>query len=473
MATIQSLGVGSGLDVSAIITQLLEIERQPLKRMQSAAKGVETEISLYGSMRSKADSVGSAARTLADEDTWKKTTVNLNGADEFTITAASTASPVSLDIEITTLAQRQSVSTKAFSSPTATVGTGILTLQRGTWGAGFGAFTADPDAAPVEIAIGYGQDSLTGIRDAINDAKAGVTASVLTDASGSRLVIRSDDTGAENGFSLSTLGATDEFDALAFTAQTSPATATGAQGNVRATNLQAVINGATVESASNTLTDVLDGVTLTAKKTTAEARTVTIERDLADMKSKVDSFVTAYNDLISFLKAQTAYNDSTKTAAPLQGDRVALLVQSQLRLAAIDSTAASTAFTRLSEVGITLQLSGKLEVDGSKLDKALEKFDDVASLFSRDDTGTAQDGVAVRIADLVDQMTDPDGTLDRKQATLRDRLDRNKDDQARMEDRLVGIEARLKKQYSALDTKMSSLNSLGSYIAQQFGSGSK
>ena len=116
MATIQSLGVGSGLDVSAIITQLLEIERQPLTRMQSAAKGVETEISLYGSMRSKADSVGSAARTLADEDTWKKTTVNLNGADEFTITAASTASPVSLDVEITALAQRQSVSTKAFGS---------------------------------------------------------------------------------------------------------------------------------------------------------------------------------------------------------------------------------------------------------------------------------------------------------------------------------------------------------------------
>lgn len=473
MATIQSLGVGSGLDVSSIIKQLLEIERIPLTRLQSAAKGVETEISLYGSMRSKADSVGSAARTLADEDTWKKTTVNLNGAEEFTVTAAGTASPMSLDVEITTLAQRQSVSTKAFDSPTATVGTGILTIQRGSWGAGFGAFTADPDAAPVEIAIGYGQDSLAGIRDAINDANAGVTASILTDASGSRLVIRSDDTGAENGFSLSTLGATDEFDALAFTAQTSPASASGAQGNVRATNLQAVINGAAVESTSNTLTNVLDGITLTAKKTTTEARTVTIERDLADMKAKVDSFVTAYNDLISFLKAQTAYNDATKTAAPLQGDRVALLVQSQLRMAAVDSTGASTAFTRLSEVGIALQVTGKLQVDTSKFDKALEKLDDVASLFSRDETGTAQDGVALRIADLVDQLTDPDGALERKQATLRERLERNEDDQTRMEDRLAGVEARLKKQYSALDTKMSTLNSLGSYIAQQFGGSSQ
>ena len=300
-----------------------------------------------------------------------------------------------------------------------------------------------------------------------------MTASILTDASGSRLVLRSDDTGEDNGFSLSTLGATGEFNALAFTGQTSPASDSGAQGNVRATNLQAVVNGAAVESAGNTLSNVLDGISITARRTTTAARTVLIERDLADMKTKVEGFVTAYNDLMTFLKTQTAYNEATKTAAPLQGDRVALLVQSQLRLAAIDGTAASTAFTRLAEVGITLQVSGKLQVDGGKLDKALEQLDEVAKLFSRDETGSTQDGVALRISELVDQFTDSDGAIDRKQAALRARLDRNKDDQERMEERLAGVEARLKKQYGALDSKMSTLNSLGSYIAQQFGSNTK
>lgn len=473
MATIQSLGVGSGLDVNTIITQLLAIERQPLTRLQSAAKGVESQISLYGNLRSKADAVGAAARTLADEDTWKKTKVNLNGADEFTVTASGTATPTTLDVEVTTLAQRQTIATKAFASSSASVGTGILTIQRGSWSASFGAFTADPEAAAIEIAIGYGQDSLSGIRDAINGANAGVTASILTDASGSRLVLRSDDTGEDNGFSLSTLGATGEFNALAFTGQTSPASDSGAQGNVRATNLQAVVNGAAVESAGNTLSNVLDGISITATRTTTTARTVVIERDLADMKTKVEGFVTAYNDLMTFLKTQTAYNEATKTAAPLQGDRVALLVQGQMRLAAIDGTAASTAFTRLAEVGITLQVSGKLQVDGSKLDKALEQLDEVAKLFSRDETGTTQDGVALRISELVDQFTDPDGAIDRKQAALRARLDRNKDDQERMEERLAGVEARLKKQYGALDSKMSTLNSLGSYIAQQFGSNTR
>ena len=472
MATIQSLGVGSGLDVNAIIKQLLAIERQPLTRLQTAARGVESEISLYGNIRSKADAVGSAARTLADEDTWRKTAINLNGADEFTVTASSTTSPVTLDVEITTLAQRQSVSTKAFESGSSTVGTGILTIQRGSWNAGFGAFTADPDAAPVEIPIGYGQDSLTGIRDAINSADAGITASVLTDASGSRLVLRSDEPGAENGFSISTLGGTDQFDALAFTAQTNPASASGAQGNIRATNLQASINGTAVESASNTLSNVIDGISITAKKTTSQARSVAIERDLADVKSKVDGFVSAYNDLISYLKTQTAYDEATKTAAPLQGDRVALMVQSQLREAALETSAASEAFSRLSQIGITLQTTGALKVDSARLDKALEQFDEVAQLFSRDETGTAQDGVGLRISALVDKMTGADGVIDSKQATLRDRLNANKDDQERMEDRLAGIEARLKTQYTALDTKMSSINSLGSYIAQQFG-GSK
>lgn len=473
MATIQSLGVGSGLDVNTTIAQLLAIQRQPLTRLQSAAKGVESQISLYGNLRSKADAVGSAARTLADEDTWKKTKVNLNGADEFTVTASGTATPTTLGVEVTTLAQRQTIATKAFASSSASVGTGILTIQRGSWSASFGAFTADPEAAAIEIAIGYGQDSLSGIRDAINGANAGVTASILTDASGSRLVLRSDDTGEDNGFSLSTLGATGEFNALAFTGQTSPASDNGAQGNARATNLQAVVNGVAVESAGNTLSNVLDGISITARKTTTAARTVAIERDLADMKTKVEGFVTAYNDLMTFLKTQTAYNEATKTAAPLQGDRVALLVQSQMRLAAIDGTAASTAFTRLAEVGITLQVSGKLQVDGGKLDKALEQLDEVAKLFSRDETGSTQDGVALRISELVDQFTDSDGAIDRKQAALRARLDRNKDDQERMEERLASVEARLKREYGALDTKIPALNSLGSYIAQQFGSNTK
>jgi len=469
VAGIQSIGIGSGLDANSIITQLLALERQPLVRLQKAASGVQSQISLYGNMRSKADAVGSSARTLADDDTWRATTVNFNGADEFTVSAGGTAAPTNLEVEITALAQRQGVSTRAFASASAEVGTGILAIQRGSWSAGFGTFTAAAGAAPIEVMIGTGQSSLSAIRDAINGANAGVTATILNDTGGARLVIRSKDTGQDNGFAISTLAATGDFAALGFTGQTVPAGAAGAQGDARATDLQAKVNGATVTSAGNTLSNVLDGVSITATKPTASARTVTIQRDLAGMKGKIEAFVTAYNDLIGFIRTQTAYNEATKTGAPLQGDRIALLVQSRVRGATLEPSGATSAFGRLSDVGVALQTDGSLKVDQTKMNKALDQLDAVAQLFTRDEEGTAQDGVAVRIESLVKALTGTDGTIDSKQTSLRAVLRRNQQDQTRMEDRLADVEKRLKARYTALDNQMSSLNGLGAYVARQFG----
>lgn len=470
MAGIQSIGIGSGIDASAIISQLLALERQPLARLQKAASGVQSQISLYGNMRSKADAVGSSARTLADDDTWRATTVNLNGADEFTVSAESKAQPTNLEVEITSLAQRQGVSTQAFSSASAEVGTGILTIQRGSWSAGFGAFTAAADAAPIEVMIGANQSSLSAIRDAINSTDAGVTATILNDAGGARLVIRSDETGKDNGFAITTLAGTGDFAALGFTGQTVPAGAAGAQGDARGVDLQGKVNGATVTSAGNTLSNVLDGVSITATKPTASARTVAIQRDLAGMKVKIDAFVTAYNDLIGFIRTQTAYNEATKTGAPLQGDRVALLVQSRVRNATLEPSGAASAFGRLSDVGIALQTDGSLKVDQTRLDRALGRLDEVAQLFTRDEDGTAQDGVAVRIESLAKALTGTDGAIDSKQTSLRAVLRRNQQDQSRMEDRLADVEKRLKARYTALDNQMSSLSGLGAYVARQFGS---
>lgn len=470
MATIQSPGIGSGLDVNSIITQLLTVERQPLTRLQRQGSGVEAEISAFGNIRSKADAVGTAAEALADENSWRKTAVTVDGADEFSVTTSGNVPPLAMDVEITALAQRQSISTKAFASSSSTVGSGVLTLQRGTWSADFVAFTARTDAAPVQISIGEDRKTLADVRDAINAASAGVTASILTDANGARLVIRSEDTGAENGFSIATSAPTEEFDALGFTEQRDEASTSGARGNIRASNLQGRLDDAPVESTTNTLSNVLPGITIKASKETPSPRRVVIDPDLADMRTKVEAFVTAFNDLMSYVKRETSYNETTKTAATLQGDRVALLVQSQFREAARVTTQASDVFSRLSDVGIALQVDGMLRLEGSKLDKALENHhEEVASLFSRDATGTESDGLALRLAEMVEQITSSEGAIDRKQATLRDRLSRNKDEQARMEARIADVETRLRAQYQALDGKMSKLNGMGSYIAQQFG----
>ena len=470
MATIQSLGVGSGLDVNSIISQLMAIERQPLQRMQQAAQGVQSQISLYGQVQSKVDALGTAAQALASSTRWRETVVNLNGADAYTVTANASAEPVSLEIEVHALAQRQSVSTRAFDSASSTVGTGILSIQRGQWSENFGGFTPEPDAPPIEIEIGAASSTLAGVRDAINAAQAGISASILTDAQGARLVLRSTASGADQGFEITTLGGTDDFGALGFTAQTHPASTSGAQGNLVARDLQATINGVSVRSDTNTLSNVLDGVSLTALKTTTGPGTVTIARDTATAKTRINDFVNAYNDVMNFLKAQTAYNESTKTGAPLQGDRVALLIQNALREVATDTTGASSMFSRLADIGITLQKGGALRLDESTLDKALQDIDEVAALFSADNTADADDGVALRLAAIVTQMSGSEGNLSAKRDSLQGRLRRNQDEQERLEDRLVSIESRLKAQYTALDNKMASINGLAQYVTKQFSS---
>jgi flagellar hook-associated protein 2 len=464
MPAIQSLGVGSGLDASSIITQLLAIERQPLVRLQQQAKDVQTQISAWGNLQSKVGTLGSNADTLAKADTWRQTSVNLNGSNALVVTAGSDAEPVDLDISVTALAQRQSISTKIYPDASSDVGSGTLDIQLGTWSTNFGAFTPG-DSDPVPVSIPAGSESLIDIRDAINAAEAGVTASILNDANGSRLVIRSDATGEENGFSIV---ATGSLNAFAFTAQTSPASATGAQGNQRATNLEATINGAAVSSATNTMTDVLDGITIQAIKTTDGTESVSIARDLAGMKAKVEGFVAAYNDLMGFIRQQTAYNAETQTAATLQGDRVAVSIQNQVRSGITSESGASAVFARLSSVGLELQANGALQINSSKLDSAMaSNLTEVASLFSRDEVAATDDGVARRLADLVDQLTATDGAVSSRRDGLNQRLRRNQADQDKMNDRLALIEVRLQAQYTALDRQMASLTGLNQYVSQQ------
>lgn len=477
MASIQSLGVGSGLDVNSIISQLMAIEQQPIKRLEMAAAGVKAEISAYGTIKSKLDSLDSAVASLSKAQTWLNTSVNLNGANEFTVTASTDASPVDLDINIQSLAQRQSIATKTFALSSTAVGTGSLEIRLGTWSAGFGAFNPqmidDPNnpgnliPRSVSITIDAAHQTLSGIRDAINAAGAGVTATILNDSSGARLVVRSDETGEENGFQISVTGATGELGALTFTGQSDPATSAGARGNAQAANLQATLNGAAVSSASNILTGVLDGVTINALAPTASTRTITIDRDVEGMKAKVADFVAAYNDLNAYLKQQTAYNAATKSASTLQGDRVAVSLQSRIRTAATAGTGASTSFEQLSSVGLELQKDGTLKVDDTKLASAFNNLSELTKLFSQDNTSASLDGVAVRMADLIDDLVGTDGAITTKQQSLNERLSRNQNDQDKLSERLATIEARLKAQYSSLDTKMASLNGLSQYVSQQ------
>lgn len=437
MASIQSLGVGSGLDVNSIVTQLLAVEKQPLTRLKQVEAGVQAKISAYGNVRSKLDALEASAQKLSSAVTWSQTKVDLGGADEFIVSATGAAAEGTVDIEVLQLARKQTTAFRATSSTFA--GTSPVDI------------TVAGNAVPVNPG-----DSLDDIRDAINalnPAVTGIRASVMNDIDGSVLVMTSVDTGENASFSV--------------TIDPALTSMLGVPAETSARNMHVKVDGVSLYAATNTLSDVVQGLAITANQVTSGPRTVKVQRDTASVKTSIESFVNGYNDLMTYIRQQTAFNESTKTGGLLQSDRVAVSLQSQIRSAITGSTGASNLFDRLSDLGITLQRDGRMQILDTELDAALENVDEVSKLFSRDETNSTLDGVAVRLGQLIDDLSSTDGSLALRQNGLQAALARNQRDQDRASDRLAQTEARLKAQYAALDTKMASLAGLGQYVSQQ------
>jgi flagellar hook-associated protein 2 len=467
---IQSIGVGSGLDVNSIITQLMAIENRPLTRLQQTANTTQTQLSSYGALKSRISALGDAAEKLATAATWTKTKATSSDTAALTVTSTDSAAPVNLQIEVSQLARAQSVATTALPSSSSIVGTGTLMIQFGSWSENFVAFTPTVPVNSATIEIGAGENTLAGIRDKINAAGAGVTAAILNDSQGSRLVLRSTATGAESGFRITV---TDDdanpldnsgLSRLAF----DPPAGAPASGNQRAVDLVAKVNDAPVTSASNTLDDLIDGVSVQVVKTTTGPVGVTVARDTDSMKTLIQQFVTAYNDANKFLSDQTRYNADTKTSATLQGDRIAVALQGQLRALVATQSSASSVFGTLSSAGMALQRDGSLKIDDTKLGAALTNLPELAKLFGSDGGGNPLAlGIARRFDVLADANAGTGGALESREDGLKQRLSRNQTDQDRFNDRMAMVEARLRAQYTALDTKMAQLNGLSAYVTQQ------
>ncbi|MFM7531790.1 MAG: flagellar filament capping protein FliD [Rubrivivax sp.] len=490
MPAIQSLGVGSGLDANSIVTQLMAVERRPLTQLQKSASSVQTQISVYGNVKSRLDTLQTALDKVKLASNWVPTTVDNGGSTSVAATVSGSPATGDVTVSVSQLAQSQSVASKSFTTSTLT-GSGALKITLGKWNPGFANFTARVPAASLSVQIDASPTpTLESVRDSINAAVAQaraaklatpagpdfpeVTASVVKDAGGSRLVVQSSLTGIENGFEISsgTPAVTGTLQDLLF--QNSGGTPPPATGQVAraAANLAATVNGVPVSLASNTLTDVVQGLTLEAKAVTTTEQKLTVTRDTEAIKKNIADFITAYNDLVTYTAQQTNYDATTKKGGPLQGDRTALSLLAQLRQTATNATSASTAFSgttgqasRLADVGITLQRDGTLKSDGSKLDKAVSNLTELTKMFTQvNTTNTANQGVAQNLATLVRTIGGVDGSITSRQSGLSASLTRNQSDQSRINDRLTQVEARLRAQYTALDKRMSGITGLGQYI---------
>jgi flagellar hook-associated protein 2 len=472
--TITSTGIGSGLDIETLVTKLMSIERQPITQLATQTTKLQTQLSEYGKVQAAFAAMRDASNKLTNTDTWAANNATSSDASAVSVTTGTAATAGSVAVSVSQLASSQTITSAVMPASPGTVGQGSITIELGQWSSDQSGFTPKADATAVTIDIGSGEDQLSQIRDKINAARAGVVASIVTDSTGQRLVMRSSATGEENGFRVSatevapadgTTATGPGLSSLAF----DPSTGVGAMTQkLPAANAHAMINGIEIDSATNTLTGTLDGLNITLLKTTSSDVTLTVAADTTSIKKAINDFATAYNALATMLKADTKYDESAKSAGSLQGDSTAVNLQSQLRSLASTSTTLGGSFSRLADIGLNPVAGGTLTVDDTKLTSALGQLSDLKQFFmGLDSTDANNSGFAQKFKSLGDTALSIDGSLSTKQTGLQARISDNGKRSSQMEDHASLTEARMRARYTALDTQMSKLSSLSTYVSQQ------
>lgn len=393
---ISSAGIGSNLDVNGIVSQLMSIENRPITQLNTKEASYQAKLSGYGSLKGALSSFQSALSGLMDLSKFQKVTATAADTSVLTASASSIAVPGTYALEVSKIAQAQKLVAAGQSSSTASIGNGTITIDFGTISGGTltpydaqlstggtyaGASFSSSGTGAKTITIDGSNNSLSGIRDAINNAKIGVTAAIVNDGGTSpyRLTLSTDGVGKTNSMKISVAGDT----ALSDLLSQDPAGTQKLAETATAQNAELKVNGVLVSKASNSITDAIQGVTLNLLKTTTSATSVTVARDTSSVKTSIDSFVKAYNDVRKTVKDLSAYDASTGQGAVLQGDAAVLSIQSQLRSVFTTSLVGAGAFKSLSDIGVSFQKDGSLAVDSAKLQSAMSSnFPDIASVFA-------------------------------------------------------------------------------------------
>ncbi|OIQ77600.1 flagellar hook-associated protein 2 [mine drainage metagenome] len=483
MATISSIGIGSGLDVNSIVSQLVALEKQPLTALTTAATKVQAQISAFGTVQSQFSALSDVATRIADPTTWSARTASSSSSSNATITADASAAAATFSLDVDQLAKTQSISSAAIS-PTTTLGAGTLTIQLGTWAtnAAAGTTTFAPGSnSAVNVTVGA-TDSLATIAASINAAGAGVTASVFNDGTNNRLLLQSTSTGAASGFQVKETDGGSNLSGLVFDPQTtggSPGTGMAAAGIPvqYAQDAAARINGLAVTSPTNTLTGKFAGITVNLLATTTTnygsasqtsmPLTMHVTEDVTPAVKNVQDFVTAYNTLSASLADLTKYDSTTSTGAIFQGDSAVLGLQSILRSMVSSTSTGSSVYKYLSDVGLEVQRDGSLTINTGKLSAAANNGTELQNMFTTNNNNPSTNGFAVKFRDLSQGVLAAGGLVTNETAALQGALTRNAADQTKVNDHATAFEARLRAQYTALDTQMASLTALNSYVSQQ------
>lgn len=474
MATISSVGIGSGLDANGIIAKLVALEKQPLTALATRATNIQSQISAFGQIQSQFSALADVASRISDATTWSARSASSSNTNAATITAARSANATSFTLDIDALALRQSISSPPLTAGAA-VGAGTLSLQLGTWASAGTSFTPASGSAAVVIAVGAA-DTVADIANKINAAGAGVVATTFNDGMQDRLLLQSKGTGEAAGFRVQSADAA--LAPLIFDPQNSPGVGMASTGiSIQyGQNAKARINGLQVTSATNTLSGNIPGVTINLLSTTTTGygtvgevkspATMSISEDVTPSVKNVQDFVVAYNTLNQSLTDLTRYDASTKSAGLFQGDSTVVGMQNVLR-SMIGSASLGLTSQRLSDVGIQSLRDGSLAINTSKLSTAANNGTSLQQLFTTNNGNPLTNGFALKFKTLAQGVLATGGSVTNEASALKRLLAQNASAQTKVNDRAAVIEIRLKAQYSALDAQMGSLNALSAYVTQQ------
>lgn len=459
----------SVIDVQGLVAGLMSAERKPLEQMQSEAKKIDTKISAYGKLQSQVASFRDAAASLTRLDTWRAVKASSGLPTAVEVTASPGASATQHAITVEQLAQAQTVSSGTFAGNDAVIGGGTLRIQLGTQPSGPTSFTPDAARPEVSVTVPAGA-TLAEVRDAINGSTAGVRASLVRDGDAVRLFVTSSESGANQSFRLladdADGGSTDTagLSALAF----DPTAAAGAGRNLslvrEAADAEYTIDGVALTARSNRIAGAMDGVDLVLKQVTGAPVQVDVSVDVEALQASTQKFVDAYNALNALLAEQTKYDETTKTAGPLQGDRSAVGILGQVR-SIVRETVEGGALTRLSDAGITLQRDGSLAMKSETFRSAATDPTRLQNLFAAPGTTEADRGLMLRFRDLGDRLIGPDGSVVNATDAWTARLNANKARQDAFEVRMTDVEKRLLRQYASLDAQLAAAQNAGAALA--------
>lgn len=392
---ISSPGIGSNLDVNGIITQLMGVEKLAVTALDRKEVAFQQKLTAYGSLKGALSAFQMAARSASGISTFQGMKAISADVTVYTAVGSPSATAGSYAVEVKQLAQSQKLSSKGFADTSSALGTGTLSFQYGTWDGA--SFTINPAKSAQTVTITSSNNSLSGIRDAINAANIGVTASIVNDGSAgtpNKLVLTSKDTGAVNSLKITvsgdSVGSNVDDNGLSQLAY-DPAGALGTGKNLTQTlvaqNAILKVDGLdNINKASNIVTDVVPGVTLNLLKASATgvATNVIVSRDSVAVKSAVESFVKAFNDLNKSVKDAVGYDAATKKGGVLQGDSSAGSIIARVRSTLNTAISYSSgAYNLLSQIGVSFQKDGTLSLDTVKLQKAIDSnAGDIAALFA-------------------------------------------------------------------------------------------